>query len=283
MALTFFKRRQKQDKSEMSFVDHLEDLRGHLFRSLLAIAAGAIVIGVYNKFFIKNILMGPTHQDFPTYSFLCKMGRSLGLGNSLCMKEVGVKMQSTVVGGQFSMFFTIIFVGGFIIAFPYVFWEFWKFVKPALTKKELQRTRGVIFWVSLLFFSGVLFGYYVIAPYTVNFFASFQLDDNIENRWTITSYIQTLVPLILGTGLAFQLPLVMYFLSKIGIVTAGFLRGVRKYAIVIILIIAGIITPPDIISQVIVTLPLLLLYEISIWLCASSEKQQAIEDAKEWS
>lgn len=283
MALGIFRKRQKHDRGEMSFIDHLEDLRGHLFRSLLAIVAGAIMIAIYNKFFIRNILMGPTHPDFPTYSFLCKVGKSIGLGNSLCMKEVGVKMQSTVVGGQFSMFFTIIFIGGFIIAFPYVFWEFWKFVKPALTKKELQRTRGVIFWVSLLFFMGVLFGYYVIAPYTVNFFASFQLDTNIENRWTITSYIQTLVPVILGTGLAFQLPLVMYFLSKIGIVTASFLRKGRKYAIVIILVVAGIITPPDVISQIIVTLPLLLLYEISIWLCTSAEKQQALEDAKEWS
>ena len=174
-------------------------------------------------------------------------------------------------------------VGGIIVAFPYIFWEFWRFVKPALTKKELSKTRGVIFWVSLLFFSGILFGYFIIAPYTVNFFATFQLDENIENIWTITSYIDTLVPLILGSGLAFQLPLVMFFLAKVGLMSPDFLRRNRKYAIIIILILAGIITPPDVISQVICTIPLMLLYEISIWLTAKVQKEQALEEKEEWS
>ncbi|HEX6170666.1 MAG TPA: twin-arginine translocase subunit TatC, partial [Chitinophagaceae bacterium] len=151
------------------------------------------------------------------------------------------------------------------------------------TKKELSKTRGVIFWVSLLFFSGILFGYFIIAPYTVNFFATFQLDENIENIWTITSYIDTLVPLILGSGLAFQLPLVMFFLAKVGLMSPDFLRRNRKYAIIIILILAGIITPPDVISQVICTIPLMLLYEISIWLTAKVQKEQALEEKEEWS
>jgi len=267
----------------MSFIDHLEALRGHLFRSVIAIVLGGIVIGVYNDFFIKKVLMGPTHSDFPTYIWLCKTGKSLGLGNSLCMDEIGVKMQSTSVSGQFSMFFTVIIIGGIILAFPYIFYEFWRFIKPALTKKELGNTRGVIFFVSLLFFSGVLFGYFVIAPYTVNFFANFQLDETIVNQWTITSYIDTLIPLILGTGLAFQLPLVMFFLSKIGLVTPVYLRKMRKYAIVIIVIVAGVITPPDVISQVIVSLPLLLLYEVSILLSARVVKNLKKEEDAEWS
>ncbi len=267
----------------MSFIDHLEELRGHIFRSVVAIAIGAVFIAIYNNFFIKKVLMGPTHSDFPTYSWLCKLGRTAGLGNTLCMKEIGVKMQSTSVSGQFSMFITVVIIGGVIIAFPYIFYEFWKFIKPALTQKELGKTRGVIFFVSLLFFMGVLFGYFVIAPYTVNFFANFQLDETIENRWTISSYIDTLIPLILGTGLAFQLPLVMFFLSKIGIVTPTYLRKVRRYAIVIIVIIAGIITPPDVISQIIVSLPLLVLYEVSILLSARVVKQKALEEVKEWS
>lgn len=283
MAFKLFNRKHKDDeRAEMSFIDHLEALRGHLFRSVLAIAAGAIVFAVYNKFFVQEILMGPTHADFPTYKWLCKIGQTLRLGDYMCMKDIGLKMQSTTVSGQFSMFFTIIFIGGMIVAFPYVFWEFWRFVKPALTKKELQKTRGVIFWVSLLFFLGVLFGYYVIAPYTVNFFANFQLDKNIENRWTITSYIDTLVPLILGTGLAFQLPLAMFFLAKVGLMSADFLRRYRKYAIVIILIVAGVITPPDVISQIICTIPLVLLYEISIWLTAKVQKEKEKEEEKEW-
>lgn len=267
----------------MSFVDHLEELRGHLIRSVLAIVVGGIIVAVYNDFFVKKVLMGPTHADFPTYSWLCRTGQKLGMGDALCMKEVGVKMQSTSVSGQFSMFFTVIIIGGLIIAFPYVFWEFWKFIKPALTQKELSRTRGAVFWVSLLFFMGVAFGYFVIAPYTVNFFANFQLDESIVNQWTISSYIDTLIPLILGTGLAFQLPLVMFFLSKIGIVTPAWLRSVRKYAIVIIVIISGVITPPDVISQIVVSLPLLLLYEVSIWLSARVQKEAALEEAKEWS
>lgn len=284
--MALFKGKRTPDGEEMTFIDHLEVLRGHLFRSVVAIAVGATVVAVYNDFFVKKVLMGPTHSDFPTYAGLCNAGRKLGLGDALCMKEIGVKMQSTSVSGQFSMFFTVIIIGGLIISFPYVFSEFWRFVKPALTKKELSKTKGVIFWVSLLFFSGVLFGYFVIAPYTVNFFANFQLDENIENNWTISSYIETLIPLILGTGLAFQLPLVMFFLAKIGIVTPAYLRSVRKYAIVIIAVVAGVITPPDVISQVIVSLPLLLLYEVSIWLSAKvirdQKKQEEIED-REWS
>ena len=285
MALSLFGWRKKdgEEKAEMSFIEHLEVLRGHLFRSALAIAVGAIVFIIYNTFFVRDVLMGPTHASFPTYKWLCKLGHAIGLGDNMCMKDIGLKMQSTSVSGQFSMYFTLIFVGGIIVAFPYIFWEFWRFIKPALTKKELSKTRGVIFWVSFLFFLGITFGYFIIAPYTVNFFANFQLDDNIENRWTITSYIDTLVPLILGTGLAFQLPLVMFFLAKVGLMSPDFLRRNRKYAIVIILILAGIITPPDVISQIICTIPLMLLYEISIWLTAKVQKEKALEEKEEWS
>lgn len=284
MALKFFKRAPDQERAEMSFIDHLEVLRGHLFRSVVAIAIGAVVVGIYNKFVVRNIIMGPTHSDFPTYRWMCSIGRKLGFGNALCMKDINIPMQNTIVGGQLSMFFSVVFIGGLILAFPYVFWEFWKFIRPALTKKELNKTRGVVFWVSLLFFTGVLFGYLVISPYTVNFFANFQLDENIENRWTISSYIDTMIPLILGSGLAFQLPLVIFFLAKVGIVTASYLKSVRKYAIIVIMIIAGIITPgPDIISQLTVALPLLILYEVSIVLSRRVEVKKEKEEADEWS
>ncbi len=267
----------------MSFIDHLEALRGHLFRSVIAIAGGAIIAGVFNSFLIKNVLLGPMQGSFPTYGVLCRLSHSLGMGDALCMNGLNIKMQSTEVGSQFSMWFTVIFVAGIIIAFPYIFYEFWRFIKPALTKRELDKTRGVIFWVSLLFFTGVFFGYFVIAPYTINFFSSFQLDESIENRWTIGSYVDTLIPLVLGSGLAFQLPLVIFFLAKVGIVTATYLKKIRKYAIVVILIIAAVITPgPDLVSQISVALPLMLLYEISIILSKRVEKERAAE-AKEWS
>lgn len=280
MALKLFKR-NKTARAEMSFVDHLEELRGHLFRCALAIAVGAVLIGIYNDFFIKEILLGPTRADFPTYTWMCKAGKYLNLGEALCLGAVNVPLQNTVVGGQFSIFFMIVIIGGIIIAFPYIFYEFWSFIKPALTQKELNRSRGVIFWVSLLFFLGILFGYFVLAPYTVNFFSNFQLAENIKNEWTLSSYFDTLIPLILGTGLAFQLPLVMFFLSKVGIVTPTYLRKVRKYAILIIVIVSGVITPPDVVSQIIVSIPLLLLYEISIGLSARVEKDIA-KEAQEW-
>ncbi|MDB5250951.1 MAG: preprotein translocase subunit TatC [Flaviaesturariibacter sp.] len=286
MALSIFKRGGHSNKAEMSFIDHLEDLRGHLFRSVIAVAIGAIVVGIFNRFFIDDVLLGPTHASFPTYKILCQMSKALHLGDALCMSQIGIRMQSTEVGAQFSMWFTIVLIGGVIIAFPYIFSEFWNFIKPALTKRELSKTRGVIFWVSLLFFIGVFFGYFVIAPYTIKFFAGFQLADNIQNIWTISSYMDTMIPLVLGSGLAFQLPLVIYFLAQVGIVNAVYLKKIRKYAIVIIFIIAGVITPgPDMISQLTVALPLLLLYEISIILSgrvAKRKAQEAREEAKEW-
>jgi sec-independent protein translocase protein TatC len=285
MAISFFNRgKAGEERAEMSFIDHLEVLRGHLFRSVLAILVGAIVIAVFKDFFVKKVLLGPTHADFPTYSFFCRIGKAIHLEKALCMTGLNIQMQSTGVATQFSAFISVMLIGGVVMAFPYIFWEFWRFIKPALTKKELENTRGVIFWVSVLFFMGVFFGFFIIAPYTLNFFGNFQLDENIENRWTISSYFDTMIPLILGTGLAFQLPLLMILLAKIGIVSATYLRNVRKYSIVIILIVAAIITPgPDVISQMTVAIPLLILYEISIVLTKRIEKRQIEEEEKEWS
>ena len=278
--MKLFKRRTRNgDQQEMSFIEHLDVLRGHLFKSALAVAIGAIIMAVYNKFIVTKILMGPTHADFWTYRTLCSLSQKWGLGNKLCMEEIHVKMQSNAVAGQFDTYFNIILIGGFILAFPYVFWQFWKFTKPALKEKELRNTRGVIFWVSMLFFLGVIFGYFVIAPYTISFFANFRLDSNIENLWTIGSYFTTISQLVLGAGLAFQLPLVMYFLAKIGVVSASYLRRVRKYAILVIVIVASIITPPDMLSTVVASVPLILLYEISIMLCVRVERKQAKDDA----
>ncbi|TCZ67074.1 twin-arginine translocase subunit TatC [Flaviaesturariibacter aridisoli] len=279
--LNLFKRGGDPNRSEMSFIEHLDVLRGTLFRSVIAALVGAIVVGIFNRFFIHDVLLGPTHAEFPTYGILCRIGEALHVGKSLCMEGLSIKMQSTGVSTQFSMFFTVCFIGGVIIAFPYIFFEFWRFVRPALTEKERSNTGGVIFWVSVLFFIGVAFGYFVIAPYTIKFFASFQLDDNIENRWTVASYIDTMIPLVLGSGLAFQMPLVIYFLAKVGVVNATYLRKVRKYSIIIIFIIAAIITPgPDIVSQLTVALPLLLLYEVSILLARRVDKHKK---PKEWS
>ncbi|MBA2329008.1 MAG: twin-arginine translocase subunit TatC [Flavisolibacter sp.] len=279
MILRLMGRRKTAGATAMSFTDHLEDLRGHLFRSAIAVVLGCIFLGVYNNFFIKHVLLGPTQTDFPTYKILCYIGKLLHI-EALCLGPAGVNLQSIGVSAQFSVFFSVILIGGFILAFPYIFYQIWNFIKPALTPKELKNSGRMIFWVSLLFFLGVGFGYFVIAPYTINFFSNFQLDPSIENRWTISSYLDLLAPLILGTGLAFQLPLAMLFLAKTGIIGSKFLKARRKHAIVIMIIVAGVITPPDVLSQMIVTMPLLLLYEISIKLVKKTEAREALESAK---
>jgi sec-independent protein translocase protein TatC len=285
MAFRLFGRKKEgaEEKAEMSFIDHLDVLRRHLFRSVLFIVAGMIVAGIYNDFIIDQIVLGPIHKDFVTFKKICEWGHAIGLGDKMCIGTIEVSMQNVDTTGNVSLFFTSMFVSGFILAFPFVFREFWKFIKPALTNHELKKTRGVIFWVSFLFFVGVLFGYYILMPFSMNFLATFTLSDSIENNWTIKSYIGTMMPLVLGSGLAFQMPLVMFFLAKIGIITGTFLRKNRRYAIVVILIIAAIITPPDVISQIVVTLPLWLLYEISILLTSGVEKEKALKEIEEWS
>ncbi len=286
MALTkFFK--NSPEKAEMSFVDHLEELRWHIMRAVIALLVGTVVVFLNLDFFYNKIVMGPAHKDFITYRVLCNTSHYLGLGNALCLGDINLTLISTEMSSQFMMSFTISMVGGFIIGFPYIFWEFWRFTKPALTPKEQKKTRGVIFWVSLLFFLGVSFGYFLIAPYTINFFAAYTLSPLIKNTFTISDYTDNIVSLVLGAGIIFQLPLVVFFLSKVGVLSPSFLRVNRKYAFVILLIIAAVITPPDVISQLIVTLPLLGLYEISIWISGRAIKDQEekvlIEDEQnEW-
>ncbi len=273
---------RSDDQAEMSFVDHLEALRWHVVRSLAAVLVGAIVVFANIDFFFNDIILGPAHNDFITYKLICDFSHKVGMGDAMCMEDIKLKLISTEMSSQFMMSFTIAFVTGFIIAFPYVFWEFWRFVGPALTPKEKKKTRGMIFWVSMLFFLGVGFGYFLLAPYTVNFFASFTLSPLIENSFRISDYIENITQLVLGTGVVFQLPLAVLFLSRVGIVTPAFLRASRKYAVVIILIIAAVITPPDVVSQLIVTIPLWILYEISISISARVVRDQEKKD-KEWS
>ena len=279
----FKRKKDGSNGTEMSFIEHLDELRKHLFRSVIAVVIGAISIAYFNDIIIKHILMGPTHPDFPTYTYLCKLGHQLGFDKTLCLDQITVRMQSNTVAGQFNVFMSIVLIGGFVVAFPYIFWQFWKFVKPALKANEIKNTSNVIFWVSTLFFIGILFGYFVVAPYTIHFFSSFSLDSNIENIWTIASYFNTIVPLILGSGIAFQLPLVLFFLAKIDIVSSAFLKKYRRHAILIIVVLVSIITPPDMLSTIICSIPLVFLYEISIILCTRVEKKKAKDEIKMWS
>ena len=272
------------DGSEMSFIDHLEALRWHLVRSVVAVVVGAIIIFVYAKEVVSIIVMGPARNDFATYSVLCKLGHKLHLGDVLCLGDFTIKFQSNAMTEQFMTTFTIAFVGGFIVAFPYVFWEFWRFIKPALSTKEVRRTRGIIFWVSVLFFMGVGFGYYILTPFMVNFYSNYSLSPLIEFKPTLSDYIENLIWTTVGIGVLFQMPLLIMFLSKIGIVSPTFLRKYRRHAFVVILIAAAIITPStDPFSLTLVTIPLYALFETSVLLSARVYKQREKADAEEWS
>jgi sec-independent protein translocase protein TatC len=285
MAEGFFGRRS-QGKGEMAFVDHLEELRWHIIRSLLVILTLAVLIFIKIQWVFDNIIAGPINPNFISYRVICHLSHSLGLGNELCLPPVNITMQTTTFGGQFFSSFSIAFVGGLIGAFPYIFWEFWRFVKPALKPKELKGTRFVIFWVSFFFFLGAAFGYFVLGPFTFNFLATFQVSalNMVTTRPTINDYIDNLTDVIIGCGIAFEMPVLTFALTKIGIVTPQFLKRTRKYAIVILLIIAAVITPsPDWYSQTIEFLPLFALYELSVYISRKVYKRQQEKDAEEWS
>jgi sec-independent protein translocase protein TatC len=282
--LDFLNRRNRSTAAEMSFIDHLEALRWHIIRAIIGVLIGAIGVFVYVRDIVDKILLAPAHDSFVTYKWLCDAGHFFRLGNSLCMSGTKVSFISTAMTGQFISSFTIAFVGGFIVAFPYVFWEFWRFVRPALNPKELKKTRGVIFWVSFLFFILVAFGYYVLTPFMVNFYFSYSLSPLIEIKPTFSDYVENLVYTTVGIGILFQMPLLVMVLTRIGIVTARFLKKYRRHAFVIILIAAAIITPStDPFSLTLVTIPLYGLYEASIIVASRINKEKIKEEAEEWS
>jgi sec-independent protein translocase protein TatC len=285
MASGFLERRSS-GKAEMSFVDHLEELRWHIVRSVIVILILAVYIFIEREWVFDNIIAGPINPNFVSYTALCDFSHWLGIGNTLCLPPISVTMQTTTFGGQFFSAFSIAFVGAFIAAFPYLFWEFWRFVKPALKPNEVKGTRFVIFWVSLFFFMGAAFGYFILGPFTFNFLSNFNISslNILQTKPTLSDYLDNLTNLILGCGITFEMPVMSYALTKMGIITPNFLRRTRKYAIVVNLVLAAIITPsPDWISQTIVFIPLFLLYELAILVSARVYKEQEKKDNEEWS
>lgn len=263
-----FKKKSADQKTadEMSFLDHLEQLRWHIMRSLIAIVAVAIVVFVAKDLVFHNIIMAPTRADFITYRLLCQAGEAL------CSYPEGITVYTRQLGEQFMIHLKVSFWLGLIVAFPYVFYEFWKFVSPGLYEKERKAARGVVFVCSALFLMGVAFGYFVISPFAVTFLSSYSVSAEVANTFTLSSLVDYMTMFTLPTGLIFQLPVVMYFLGKVGIVTADFLRQYRKHAIVIMLIAGSIITPPDAMTQILIALPLYVLYEVSIFVVRRIEK-----------
>lgn len=255
-----------EESSQMSFLQHLEELRWRLVRCAVAILIMGVAIWFNMDWIMKNVFMSMLKADFITYDFFCRHF------DIMCVKEIPAEVQSRQVGGQFGYALWMSFIGGVVAAFPFIFYQLWAFVKPGLKQKEKQVVKGIVFYVSILFFAGILFGYFIVAPMSIQFFGTFKITDSIRNEFDLNSYMSTIISTVFYSGLFFLLPVVMYLFAKLGIISAAFLRKYRKHAIVGVLILAAVITPPDMISQIIASIPIVLLYELSIFVVVGVEK-----------
>ena len=260
---------------EMSFLGHLEALRWHLFRAVIAVMTMAIVLFFFKEFLFDGVLLAAKSPDFLTYKVLCSIGNKLNLGDDFCITVIPFTLISTDISAQFTTHMWVAFIAGLVVSFPYVVWEIWRFIKPALSTKEKNYARGIVFYTSFLFMLGILFGYYIITPMTVNFLGNYQVSEQVKNTITLDSFISIVTTMTLITGIVFELPIVVYFLSKVGILTPTFMRTYRRHAVVVILILAAVITPTsDATTLVMVALPLYVLYEISILVSAYVLKEK---------
>ncbi len=268
----------KKNLNEMSFLDHLEVLRWILVRATVAILIMATVTFFISDYIFDTIIFGPTRTDFVTYRFFCDLSHYVGFKDSICVESLPFIIQNTNMEGQVNILVWICITAGFILGFPYILWLLWTFVSPALYEKEKKNAKLFIFVASFLFFLGVLFGYFVIVPMSVNFFASFKVSEVVKNQFSLDSYISLIKTSVIACGLFFEMPIIIYFLTKLGLVTPQFLRKYWKYAVIIILIVSAIVTPPDVVSQLIVAIPMLLIYEVSILLSVLVHKKQLKEN-----
>jgi sec-independent protein translocase protein TatC len=263
MALKWVKREKKGEK-EMSFLQHLEELRWHIIRSVLAIVIFTILAFIFKNFIFDSIILAPKNPGFFTNRILCQLSEMFFHNKALCINTKPFNLISIKMSGQLTTHIAVSIVSGVIIAFPYIIWEFWRFFRPALYTTEQKYAKGAVLTATLLFFTGVVFGYFMIVPLSIHFLGSYQISEQVVNQIYIRSYIGTLTSIVLASGLIFELPLVTFFLTKIGLITPSFLIKYRRHSIVVIFIVAAIITPPDIFSQILVSIPLLVLFEVGI-------------------
>ena len=268
-----------KDKNNMSFLGHLEELRWHLVRGFAAIFIIAIVLFIFQTEVYENFLFAHKKPGFITYRVFCKTFNFIGIESNFCTLSFPDKLQSLALTQQLMNSIWTSFILGLIISFPYLLWEIWRFVAPGLHENEIKKSKGFIFIASLLFFLGVAFSYYIIAPMSVYFFYNYQITDMIENSFKMESYISLITNTLLGVAIIFELPVIVYFLTKIGLITPEFLKKYRKHSLVLVLILAAIITPPDVASQIIVAIPILILYEISIKISRMVIKKQEKRNA----
>ncbi len=250
----------------MSFLDHLEDLRWHLLRSVIAILLAGVAAFVAKDFVFDVLLFGPKNNDFLTYRLLCQVSNFLGFDDSFCISELPFRIQSRTMAGQFSAHIWTSITLGFVIAFPYVIYQFWKFISPGLYTYERKTASGFVGVSSLLFFMGVLFGYYVVTPLSVRFLGTYTVSSEVFNDFDLSSYTALIRASVLASGLIFELPILIYFLTKVGLVTPELMRKYRKISLVLVMFLSAVITPPDVASQIIVAIPVLILYELSIFI-----------------
>lgn len=269
------KNKGKNLEAEMSFFEHLEVLRWHLIRAVIAVIIFMGLAWSYYDFIFNEIILGPKKSTFWTYRMMCQLAEKFNLGADFCVKDIPIQIINIQMAGQFTLQMNSSLMIGIMIGFPYLLYEVWLFIKPALSEIERKSATGFVFYASVLFALGVLFGYYIITPLSVNFLANWQVSSEIANQITISSYLSSISTITLGTGIIFELPIVIYILSKIGIMTPQFMRTYRKYAFIIILIIAAIVTPtPDALTMLTVTFPLIVLYEISIIIASAVQKNK---------
>lgn len=271
------KKEQKVEKT-MSFWDHLDELRMHIIRSILAVVVLAFIAFLNRAFIFDQVILAPSTSDFATNRALCWFGDILSLP-SICMGEMKLTIININMSGQFLTHMYISLVTGFIFAFPYILWEIWRFVRPAMYENEKKYSQGGVFISTLLFLLGILFSYYLIVPLTINFLGTYQVSERVLNQISLNSYISTVVSVTFAVGVVFELPILVYFLTKIGLLTPQFMRKNRKYMYVGLLILAAIITPPDMFSQILVVLPLIGLYEFSIGVSKRMYKKNQMEEA----
>jgi sec-independent protein translocase protein TatC len=255
---------EKKNKADMSFLEHLEVLRWHLVRSSIAIGVFTILAFSFKSILFDKIILAQKNSDFWTYQLFCKFSEMIGKGDALCMGDIHFSLINITMSGQFTTHIVTSIIAGLILAFPYILYEIWRFITPALEKSERKYARALVFSGSILFATGILFGYYFISPLSIQFLGNYQVSELVENQITLKSFISTVSTITLACGLVFQLPLLVYFLTKLGFLTPEFMRKYRKHAVVITLILSAIITPPDVTSQVLLTVPLIFLYEMSI-------------------
>jgi sec-independent protein translocase protein TatC len=263
----------KKKNNEMSFLEHLEVLRWHIIKALLSILVVAIVAFIFKDILFNKILLAPKFPEFVTNRLLCELGRIVRIPK-LCININPLELISIKMAGQFSMHIMVSLIAGFVVAFPYVFYQFWEFIVPALYPKEKKVASGAVLVSSLLFILGVLFGYYIITPLSIHFFGSYSVSEDVTNQINLVSFVSTIASILLASGIVFELPILVYFLSKIGLITPKFMKKYRKHSLVIVLILSAIITPPDIFSQMLVALPLVILYEVGIVISRRIEKKR---------